>query len=243
MPSILKEHYEATTKLIQLLNMLYNYSVAKDYCLVNIMQKLDKKALFTQESKHYPAFFERAKIQALISSILDYNGGESVKIAALLTLYTAQRSGSVRLATWGEFDFEKKLWTIPAKNMKMKDEHIVPLSEQIVKILLEYKKLNINNIFLFPSVLDRKRPMSDGTVRTMLRRLGYSKEELTPHGFRSMFSTICYENREEHGIDTDIIELCLAHVERNKIKMAYNRAKNLGERKKLMQWWADWLND
>lgn len=241
-PSIFKEQFEATNKLIHLLNMIFKFSITKDYTDINIMQKIDKKTLFTQQKNHYPAFFEKDKIKALIDNIENYDGNQSTKVAALLTLYTAQRSGSVRAAKWEEFDFNTKLWIIPAKNMKMKSEHLVPLSNEILDILKEYKKLSVGSDFLFPSVLDKKRPMSDGTVRTMLRRLGYSKDELTTHGFRSMFSTICYENRKLHNIDTDIIELCLDHIERNKVKMAYNRSKNIDERTKLMQWWSDWLN-
>jgi integrase len=122
--------------------------------------------------------------------------------------------------------------------MKMKRDHIVPLSDQAIQILEEIKPLTGNGRYVFPSVLTTGRPMSDNTINSALRRLGYSKDEMTGHGFRSMASTVLNEN----SWTPDAIERQLAHVEGNSIRAAYNYAEHLEERRRMMQWWADYLD-
>ena len=121
--------------------------------------------------------------------------------------------------------------------MKMKRDHIVPLSDQVIHILEEIKPLTGNGRYVFPSVLTTGRPMSDNTINSALRRLGYSKDEMTGHGFRSMASTVLNEN----GWNRDVIERQLAHVEGNSVRAAYNYAEPLEERRRMMQWWANYL--
>lgn len=129
-------------------------------------------------------------------------------------------------------------WRIPAARMKMGEQHIVPLSRQAVAILRELEILTGRGRYVFPSLLSLERPMSNNTVNAALRRLGYGTDEQTGHGFRSMASTLL----NEQGFPPDVIELQLAHSERNKVRAAYNRAQRLAERKKMMQAWADYLD-
>lgn len=119
----------------------------------------------------------------------------------------------------------------------MGEQHIVPLSKQALEILNELKLLTGNSKYVFPSLRSRHRPMSENTINAALRRLGYSSEEHTGHGFRSMASTLL----NEQGFPPDIIELQLAHVDANNVRAAYNRAQRLAERRKMMQIWADYL--
>ena len=122
--------------------------------------------------------------------------------------------------------------------MKMGDPHLVPLSRQALAILHELQPLAGGGKYLFPSLRTRDRPMSDNTINAALRRMGYTSEEQTGHGFRSMASTLL----NEQGFPPDVIELQLAHTERNKVRAAYNKAQRLPERRKMMQAWADYLD-
>jgi integrase len=133
---------------------------------------------------------------------------------------------------------EAKEWRIPAPKMKMRVQHIVPLSRQAIAIIEELHPLTGNGKYLFPSMRTLERPMSENTVNGALRRLGYTKDELTGHGFRSMASTLL----NEMGWNRDAIERQLAHAERDNIRAAYNYAEFLPERRKMMQGWADYLD-
>jgi integrase len=157
-----------------------------------------------------------------------------MRLAALVFV----RPGELRQAEWTEFDFEKAEWRIPADKMKMKEQHIVPLSAQAVAILREIQPLTGTGRYVFPSERGGGRPMSENTVNAALRRMGYAKDEMTGHGFRSMASTLLHEL----GLPHAVIERQLAHGERNKVSAAYNFAEHLPERRKMMQQWADYLN-
>jgi integrase len=145
----------------------------------------------------------------------------------------------LRGARWSEFDLDGAEWRIPAERMKMGELHIVPLARQAVTILRELQALTgVLGEYVFPSLLTLTRPMSNNTVNTALRRLGYTKEQMTGHGFRSMASTLL----NEQGFSPDVIELQLAQAERNKVRAAYNKAQRLAERRTMMQAWADCLD-
>jgi integrase len=145
----------------------------------------------------------------------------------------------LRGARWSEFDLDGAEWRIPAERMKMGELHIVPLARQAVAILRELQALTGGlGEYVFPSLLTLTRPMSNNTVNTALRRLGYTKEQMTGHGFRSMASTML----NEQGFPPDVIELQLAHADRNKVRAAYNKAQRLSDRRTMMQAWADYLD-
>jgi integrase len=148
------------------------------------------------------------------------------------------RPGELRHAEWAEIDLENAEWRIPAEKMKMKDPHIVPLSKQAAEVLSEIQPTTGLSRYIFPSIRTNSRPMSENTVLAALRRMGYTKEEMSGHGFRAMASTVLHEQ----GWPSDIIERQLAHAERNSIKAAYNHAQHLPERRRMMQAWADYLD-
>jgi integrase len=148
------------------------------------------------------------------------------------------RPGELRHAEWSEINLEAAEWRIPAEKMKAKALHIVPLSRQAVAILKEIYPLTGEGKFVFPSPRTDTRPMSSNCVLSALRRMGYAKDEMSGHGFRSMASTLL----NEQGWNRDAIERQLAHAERNSIRAAYNYAEFMPERKKMMQGWADYLD-
>ena len=160
-----------------------------------------------------------------------------MRCALLFSIYTVARPGEVRSAEWSEI--KDDVWDIPADKMKMQRRHIVPLSTQVKGILEELRGITGKGRWLFPSSRNDGRCMSENGVRTALRAMGFSKEKIVPHGFRAMFSTIANEN----SWNRDVIERQLAHVEENSVRGAYNHAEYMSERVKLMQWWADWLDE
>ena len=149
------------------------------------------------------------------------------------------RPGELRHAEWQEIYFDKAEWRIPDHKMKMRQLHIIPLSQQTIEILQSIHPLTGNGKYIFPSIRSISRPMSENTVNGALRRLGYEKDEMTGHGFRSMASTLLHE----HGWPHEAIERQLAHAERNKVSAAYNYAEHLPKRKEMMQWWANHLDE
>ncbi len=148
------------------------------------------------------------------------------------------RPGELRCAEWAEIDLDAAEWVIPAKRMKMRLEHVVPLSTQAVEILRAAYQVSGNGRYVFPGVRTRSEPISNNTINAALRRLGYAKDEMTGHGFRALAST----RLNEMGWPPDVIERQLAHAEANKVRAVYNRAQYLPERRKMMQAWADYLD-
>jgi integrase len=177
-------------------------------------------------------------VGGLLRAIDVYNGYLNVKSALQMAPYVFVRPGELRHAEWSEIDFDKAEWRIPAEKMKMKQIHIVPLANQVLGILCDLKPHTGFGRFLFPSLRTDTRPISDVTLLAALRRLGFSKEEMTVHGFRSIASTML----NELGFNRDWIERQLAHGERNSVRAAYNYAEYLSERRKMMQSWADYLD-
>jgi integrase len=172
--------------------------------------------------------------------------GQPATAAALkLAPYVFVRPGELRAAEWSELDLgdidqygRGHEWRIPGERMKMAELHIVPLARQAVAILRELQLLTGSGKYVFPAIGPGARPMSENTLKGALRRLGYSPDEMTPHGFRSMASTLL----NEQSVNGDLIELQLVHKERNKARAAYNRAQRLDERRKMMQDWANYLD-
>ena len=178
------------------------------------------------------------KIGELLRAIDGYEGTPVAKCALKLAPLVFVRPGELRHAEWIEIDLDTAEWRIPAEKMKMKDPHIVPLSSQAVEVLCEILPITGQGRYVFPSVRTNSRPMSENTVLAALRRMGFTKEEMSCHGFRAMASTVLHEQ----GWNRDAIERQLAHVERNSVRAAYNYAEFLPERRKMMQAWADYLD-
>lgn len=160
------------------------------------------------------------------------------RLAVKFLILTFVRTGELINARWNEFDLENAEWIIPAERMKMKRPHIVPLAIQSIEILKELKQLNPHSELVFPNQIDNKKPMSNNTILFAIKRLGYN-DKTTGHGFRALaMSTI----KEKLGYRHEVIDRQLAHAPENKIVAAYDRAKFLDERKKMMQEWADFVN-
>jgi integrase len=167
-------------------------------------------------------------------------GSEVVKIALIMSALTFVRPGELRHMEWSEVDSDAAEWRIIGEKMKMKRPHVVPLSRQAVELLRQLREETGHGRYAFPSFRTPAgdRPMSESAILAALRRLGYSKEEMTPHGFRAMASTTLYEK----GWPGDAIERQLAHVESNSVKAAYSHAQFMDVRREMMQWWADYLD-
>lgn len=187
---------------------------------------------------HFASITEPVRIGELLRAMDGYDGTLSARCALRLAPLVFVRPGELRKAEWSEFDLEAAEWRIPAERMKARVLHIVPLSRQAVVILRELHPATGSGRYLFPSVRTSARPISDNTLNAALRRLGYTTEDMTAHGFRSMASTLLNEQRWHR----DAIERQLAHGERDEVRAAYNYAEYLPERRKMMQAWSDYLD-
>jgi integrase len=187
----------------------------------------------------HAAITDKKALGGLLRSIDAFDGYPTTKAALQLMALLYPRPGELRQAEWSEFDLEAKVWTIPATRAKMRRAHRVPLPDQAVDILRQVYALTGRGMLVVPSVRSAKRPMSENTLNAALRRLGYTKHEMTSHGFRATFSTISNES----GLwNPDAIERALAHVEANAIRRAYLRGEHWDERVRMAQWWADLLD-
>ena len=229
---------ETAHRIQQIASRIFRYGVATGRCSRDPTLDL-KGALPPKRSEHFPTITDPKKIGALLRAVDDYQGFFITRIALQIAPLVFVRPGELRHAEWAEIQLDSAEWRIPAAKMKMKRDHIVPLSTQAVAIFEEIQPLTGDGRYVFPSSLPTGRPMSENTVNASLRRLGYTKEEMTGHGFRSMASTLLNEN----GWNRDAIERQLAHVEGNSVRAAYNYAEHLEERRRMMQWWADYLDE
>lgn len=215
---------------------VFRYAIATGRAVRDVAADL-RGALEVAVTVHHASITEPKAIGQLLRDIDGYTGAIATKCALRLAPLVFLRPGELRHAEWVEIDLENAEWRVPAEKMKMGVVHIVPLSNRAVEILTEIHALTGEGRYVFPSLRTSDRPMSENTVNAALRRLGYASNEMTGHGFRSMASTLLNEN----GWNGDVIERQLAHAERNAVRAAYNYAEFLPERRKMMQWWADYL--
>jgi integrase len=232
-----RKKLETTQRLFQRCNQVFRYAIATGRATRNPCADL-RGALATPKTVNHAAITEPKKIGELLRAIDGYTGNFVTLSALKLSPLVFMRPGEVRSAEWSEIDLDRAEWRIPAAKMKMRAEHVVPLSTQAVALLKELEPLTGKRRFVFPSLRTPNACMSDGTVTAALRRLGYSGSEMTAHGFRAMAST----RLNEMGWSPDVIERQLAHAERSKVRAAYNRASYMDERKRMMQAWADYLD-
>lgn len=228
---------ETAHRALQNSGQVFRYAIATGRAERDISSDL-RGALAPVRKRHHASITEPKAIGDLMRTIRGYQGSFITKCALQLAPLFFVRPGELRHAEWEEINFEISEWRIPGPKMKMRSTHIVPLSTQAILLLREIQALTGMGKYVFPAVNNSNRPMSNNTITGALRRLGYSKEEMTGHGFRSMASTIL----NEHGWNRDAIERQLAHAERNSIRAAYNYAEFLPERRKMMQHWADYLD-
>jgi integrase len=195
-----------------------------------------KGALTTPTVQHRAAIIEPKAFGGVLRAIATYEGTPETRVALELAALTFVRPGELRAAEWAEFKIEAAVWSIPGEKMKMKRPHLVPLSSRSVAILRELRTMTGHGKYLFPSVRSAARCMSENTINAALRRLGFAKDEMTGHGFRSAASSILNES----GLwNADAIERQLAHVDNDSVRRAYARADFWDERVRMMAWWAD----
>jgi integrase len=234
-----KGNHETAHRARQRASQVFRYAVQTERAERDVTADL-RGALAPVVTEHHASITEPALIGKLLRDIDAYTGSDVTRFALALAPLLFARPGEFRRAEWQEVTLEgaEPVWRIPAEKTKMRDAHIVPLAPQAVALLSELKLLTGRGKYVFPSALSATRSMSENTVNAALRRMDYSNEVMTGHGFRSMASTAL----NEQGYHPDLIELQLAHQERNTVRAAYNKAQRLTERRAMMISWANYLD-
>lgn len=197
-------------------------------------------ALTTPRVKHFPAITDPVTFGALLRAIEDYQGDPAVIYALKLTPHVFQRPGEIRQMEWTEVDFGKAVWIIPEVKMKMRQPHSVPLSRQSLTILSIMRSLSGSGRYVFPSIRTRARPISENTINAALSRMGYPKDQMTAHGFRTSASSLLNESGKWNP---DAIERALAHMVAGSVRRIYNQSAYWAERVDMAQWWSDYLDE
>lgn len=229
---------ETAHRVRSICGQVLRYAIATGRAERDIAADL-KGAIPPAKKSHLAAVTDPVKVGELLRAIEGFQGSYIVKSALRLSPLVFLRPGELRKAEWSEFDFDAAQWNIPAERMKMKQPHIVSLSEQALAILRELQPLTSTSRYLFPCHRSMARPMSNNAINAALRRMGFTKDEMTGHGFRATARTIL---DEELQVRPDFIEHQLAHAVRDPNGRAYNRTAHLAERKKMMQLWSDYLD-
>lgn len=232
-----REAFDLSHRVLGVCGQVFRYAVASGRCLGDPTR--DLKGVLTPHVKKNQNAVKPEEFPALMNAINKYSeiGDLQTQLALQLLALTFVRTSELIKANWNEFDFEKNLWKIPASRMKMKREHLVPLSNQSINILIKLKSFSKNSDYVF-SGRNQNNPISTNTLLFALYKLGY-KGKMTGHGFRAVASTILNEN----GFRADLIERQLAHLDGNSVRAAYNRAEYIVERTSMMTWWADFIEE
>lgn len=230
---------ESARRCLQFVGQVMRYAVATARLAADPSRDL-KGALVAPRVKHHAAILEPSKLGALLRSIDDYQGDAMTRLALQLAPHVFVRPGELRQARWEEFDLEAAVWTIPAEKTKMRRPHAIPLARQVLATLDTLQGITgAESGYLFPSLRTRARPMSENTLNAALRRMGYSSDDMTAHGFRASASTLLNESGKWNP---DAIERALAHGPSDAVRGAYARGQHWDERVKMAQWWSDYLD-
>lgn len=227
---------DISARIRQTCGQIFRYAIATGKAERDIAADL-KGALKTRKRGNFK-YLQEDELPEFLEALKNYSGDMATKLGLKLLILTFVRTTELRGARWTEINFSDAIWRIPAERMKMRVQHIVPLSRQVLEILEELKPISGYSEFIFPSRSNAKKFISENTLLYAVYRLGYHKQT-TVHGFRAMASTIL----NERGFMPDVIERQLAHSERNKVRASYNHAQYLPQRKEMMQWWADYISD
>ncbi len=230
---------ETAHRALQNCGQIFRYAIATGRATHDLSSDL-RGALPPVKGGHFAAITDPKEVGELLRAINGYKGELITKCALRLAPLVFVRPGELRGAEWSEIDLEAATWNIAAERMKMRVPHLVPLSKQAVAILRELHPLTGAGRFVFPGARGKDRPMSDNAILAALRRMGFSKDEISGHGFRAMARTIL---DEVLNVRPDYIEHQLAHAVRDPNGRAYNRTAHLDERRKMMQKWADYLDE
>jgi integrase len=236
---------ELAHSLREACGQVFDHAIAIEACKTNPARAL-RRSLKAVQTKHMAAILEPGRAGALMRSIAGYAGQPTTRSALHLSALLFQRPGNIRQMEWAELDLDAGMWSIASANMKRTKQgklngrpHLVPLAPQAVALLRDLVPLTGHGRYVFPSLLTGERPMSENTLRTALRRMGYTNDEMTPHGFRAMARTIMVEKL---NVQPDVIEAQLAHGKSGPLGMAYDRAEFVEQRRQMMAAWADYLD-
>jgi len=231
--------YESARRMRSVLSRVFRYGVATVRCQKDVASDL-RGAIATPRVTHLAAITNPVKVGGLLRAIDGYEGQTVTRFALKLSPHLFVRPGELRQAQWNEFDCDKAVWNLSAERMKMRRPHRVPLTRQVLELIDELRDHTGHRDYLFPCMGNPKRPMSENAVNQALRRLGYSPQEMTAHGFRAMAATLL----NEMGIwNPDAIEKQLAHLDASAVRRAYTRGEYWDERVRMMQHWSDHLDE
>ncbi|MGP6088602.1 tyrosine-type recombinase/integrase [Antarctobacter jejuensis] len=234
-----KGNYETAKRLRSKIGGVFRYAVANGAAESDPTYAL-QDALIRPRATSRAAITDPKAFGALLRAIDGFHGQTTTRIGLQLLALLAQRPGEIRHAKWQDLDTENSVWSIPAEQMKMRRAHDVPLPGRAMELIEELREITGTGAYLFPSLRSFKRPMSENTLNAALRRIGYSGDEMTAHGFRATFSTLANESVLWHP---DAIERQLAHVEGNVVRRAYARGLHWEERIRMSEWWAGYLEE
>lgn len=231
---------ETAHRLLNLCNQIWRYALQLEKVDRNIINDISKKDVLQSFKKsNYRTITDKQRIGELMTAIDTYKGEFTTKAALKLLTLTFVRPYNIRFAEWNEFDLKNKVWTIPDNKMKMSKAHSIPLPPQAIKILEEIYPYTNDAKYVFHSPISRLKPISENTLNQALKRLEFGGE-IVSHGFRAMFSTLAYES----GLfRTEVIEDLLAHQEKNQVKRAYNRSLYEKEKREVMEWWSNFIDE
>lgn len=232
------ELHETAHRVLSQCGRVFRYGIGRGLLQRDVTRDL-RGSLEAVPVIHHAAITDPHRVARLLRDINRYQGNETTRIALQLAPLLFARPGELRKARWEEFDEQSAQWRIPAQRMKARIIHLVPLSAQALARIGRLRQLTGHTEFLFPAKTDANRCMSDNTINKALRAMGYRHEQMTAHGFRTLASTLL----SEHGWPEEVVERQLAHIDRNKVRAAYNHAQHLPLRAVMMQAWADYLDN
>jgi integrase len=220
--------------LRQIITRVFSFAMVNLKAKANPARELRGVVTVPPAVNHKP--IPSKELAAFVDKLDGYAGRVQTKLAAKLLLLTMVRKRELIEATWSEIDLDNALWTIPAARMKRRMGHVVPLSKQALEAFRELKPMACGSKYVFPNHGDLRKPMSPSTLNVMFERL---KLDVSPHSLRATASTIL---NEANQFRSDVIERQMSHIERNRVRAAYNQAEYLDERQDMMQWWADFID-
>lgn len=230
--------YESARRMRSVLSRVFRYGVATVRCDKDVAADL-RGAIALPKVKHFAAITRPSEVGALLRAIDGYGGHKVTVMAMRLSPHVLLRSGELRQAEWTDIDFDEAIWFIPAERIKMRRPHRVPLSRQVIAMLKELHEHTHWRKYLFPCLGKPRKAMSENAVNQGLRKLGYTTDQMTAHGFRAMAATLLNEMGEWNP---DAIERQFAHVDTNQVRRAYARGEYWDERVVMMQRWSNYLD-
>jgi len=229
---------DSAKRSFQNIKRILDYATIEQLIQTNITHSIRPQTILRRTKTKRNPHLEAHELPEYLHKVDMYDGELQTKLALKLMILVFIRHNELLNARWDEFIFDRSEWRIPAERMKMDKPHIVPLSKQAVKILKELQKINGIFEYVFPQKRNPRKVMSNGTMTRALHKMDY-KGKLTVHGMRGTASTILNEN----GFNPDAIELQQSRQDSNKVRASYNHAQYLDERRQMMQWWADYLDN